>query len=237
MSLPLQITNISKCFKDHKVLDSIDLTVSPGEIFGLVGVNGVGKTTLIKIMLDLLRPDSGEVSFFGSNAVLKSSRTNIAYLPEKFYPSPFLKGNEFLSLALSYYGMILNKQEALESAQMLGLDHNVLNHRIGKYSKGMGQKLGLISVFLVKRRLLVLDEPMSGLDPMARIQLKQLLLKYRDKGNTIFFSSHILADIEEICDNMAVIDRGKINFIGKPESFLSRYKESNLEKAFLKAIS
>jgi ABC-2 type transport system ATP-binding protein len=236
-SKPLIVESVSKNFKAKKVLDNISLTVSPGEIYGLIGLNGVGKTTLIKIILDLLMQDSGKVEFFGVNASITASRTNINYLPEKFYPSQFLKGKEFLELALSYYGKVFDIKKAEEKASVLGLDPAALQHTIQKYSKGMGQKLGLLSMFLCETPLLILDEPMSGLDPSARIQLKDLLNDYKKQGKTVFFSSHILSDIEEICDNIAVIHDGRIIFAGAPRDFLTKHGGKNLERSFLEAIS
>ena len=235
-SMPLQVSNVSKSFKSNHVLNDVSLAVKPGEIYGLIGLNGVGKTTLIKIILNLLSQDDGKVTFFDNDVSIPDSRKLISYLPEKFHPSPFLKGREFLSLAVSYYGKKLDLNLAKKKAKVLGLDPKVLDMKVGKYSKGMGQKLGLLATFLAETPLLLLDEPMSGLDPNARIQLKELLLDYKKKGNAVFFSSHILSDIEEICDRMAVIDDGKIIFEGTPKAFLKTYKGKNLERAFLDAI-
>lgn len=236
-AIPLKISSVNKTFKEKKVLRNVSLSVNEGEILGLVGVNGVGKTTLIKIILNLLNQDEGEVEFFGKSANHKDSRLKLSYLPEKFYPSAFLKGYEFLNLAMSYYGKKLDVETAKAKASQLGLDPQVLNYKVSKYSKGMGQKLGLLSMFLAETPLLLLDEPMSGLDPSARIQLKTLLKEYKSLGNTIFFSSHILADIEEICDRIAVMHNGEIIFTGNPHDFLEEQQEQNLEKAFLKSIS
>ena len=234
---PIAIKNISKNFNDKKVLQDVSLNVNSGEIHGLIGLNGVGKTTLIKIMLNLLQQDSGNVEFFGIDVTKTQSRFNINYLPEKFYPSQFLKGYEFLELALSYYNKSFDIKKAEEKSRLLGLDPNALKQTISKYSKGMGQKLGLLSMFLCETKLLILDEPMSGLDPSARIELKELLSEYKKQGNTIFFSSHILSDIEEICDNISIIHNGKIIFTGTPSVFLSKYSGKNLERSFLEAIS
>ena len=234
---PLNISNISKNFGDNKVLENVNIELKPGEIFGLVGLNGVGKTTLIKIMLDLLRSDDGEVKFFGEDHKLPSSRKNIAYLPEKFHPSQFLKGEEFISLSLSYYKKNYSIDQMNQLAQNLDLDPKVLKSKISKYSKGMGQKLGLLSVLLSEVSLLILDEPMSGLDPKARIELKRLLKEYIKQNRTIFFTSHILSDIDEICDRVAILDNGKIIFIGTPAEFKSLHAQDNLEKAFIKAIN
>lgn len=234
---PLMIEGVNKKFKEHEVLRNIDLSVENGEIFGLVGLNGVGKTTLIKIILNLLDADKGDVKLFDVPVTQMQSRRKISYLPEKFIPSGYLKGVEFLSLALAYYKRRYNHQEALDFANKLGLDKRVLEHKIGKYSKGMGQKLGLMSVFMSQAPLLILDEPMSGLDPSARIQLKDLLIDYCKQGNAIFFSSHILSDIEEICQRIAVIHNGRILFIGTPTAFRHMYQEDTLERAFLSAIN
>lgn len=236
-NIPLLIKSVSKSFKNKLVLNDVSLQVNEGEIYGLIGLNGVGKTTLIKIMLDLLLQDKGEVEFFGTKVSVTQSRKNINYLPEKFYPSQFLKGKEFLELSLSYYGKPFDIKKANKQAAILGLDPAALQQTITKYSKGMGQKLGLLAMFLCETKLLILDEPMSGLDPSARIQLKDMLNNYKKQGNTIFFSSHILSDIEEICDNMAVIHDGKIIFSGKPKTFLKQNGNKNLERAFLQAIS
>ncbi len=232
---PLAVNGISKRFKSHIVLDNISFELHKGEIFGLIGMNGVGKTTLMKIMLDLLKPDNGDVHFFGLPAITPESRKPIAYLPEKFQPSPFLKGDEFLSLALSYFNKTFDPAIAHEKAKLLALPNEAFSRRVGQYSKGMGQKLGLLSIFLSEAALLLLDEPMSGLDPGARIQLKELLLDYKQQGNSIFFSSHILADMEEICDRVAVLHDAKLIFVGKPQEFQAQYQADTLERAFLKA--
>lgn len=235
--LPLEITSLCKSFKNKPVLNDVSFSVQQGEVFGLIGSNGVGKTTMIKIILDLLAADEGKVTFFGKETTLTESRKNISYLPEKFTPSPFLKGHEFLSMSLSFFGKKFDYDEAKTRAISLDLDPKVLDHRLGKYSKGMGQKLGLLSVFLSEAPLLILDEPMSGLDPKARIQLKDLLTAYGKNGQTVFFTSHILADIEEICHRIAVLNNGKIIYVGKPADFRENYKGETLERAFLNAIS
>ena len=233
---PLNIEAVNKNFGQKRVLKDVSLSVETGQIYGLIGLNGVGKTTLIKIILNLLPADKGEAKFYGADVNIPEGRGNIAYLPEKFQPSPFLKGYEFLSLALSYHGKKLDIEEAKEKAQMLNLSPDMLAHRVSKYSKGMGQKLGLLSVLLADTPLLILDEPMSGLDPSARIKLKNILQELKAKGKTVFFSSHILSDIEEICDKIAIINDGSLIYEGTSESFLSEYEEKNLEMAFLKAI-
>ncbi len=233
---PIIIENIYKSFGDKTVLEDINLTVNENEIFGFVGLNGIGKTTLIKIIIDLLDQDSGEVKIFGKQKFLPKSRKNIAYLPEKFSPSIHLKGIEFLEFVLGFHHKKMDLNQALEIAKILDLEETALYSKVSKYSKGMTQKLGLLGTFLSKAKLIILDEPMSGLDPLARIALKKQLINYKKAGNSIFFSSHILSDIDEICDRIAVLNDKKIVFSGKPEDFKTKHQTNDLEKAFLKEI-
>jgi ABC-2 type transport system ATP-binding protein len=233
----LDIKDISKNFKRKKVLNNINFSINKGEIFGLIGVNGIGKTTLIKMILDLLKADQGEISIFNKSSLLKDSRSLVSYLPEKFHPSGYLKGKEFLSLSMGYFNKKYDADKVLYYADALDLDLEVLNKNIMKYSKGMGQKLGLMSMFLSEAPLLILDEPMSGLDPHVRIRLKDLLKSYVKKGNTVFFSSHILSDIDEICHRVGVINQQKLAFLGTATEFKKQYEADSLERAFLKIIN
>ena len=233
---PLSVEVVHKSYANRKVLEEISFSLVAGEIFGLIGLNGAGKTTLIKILLDLINAEQGKAKLFDIPATDLNARKNLSYLPEKFQPSRYLKGTEYLDIALSYYGKKLNVARAKEYAVRLDLDPNVLDTRVGAYSKGMGQKLGLLGAFLIDSSLLILDEPMSGLDPSARIKLKEVLLDNRKQGKTIFFSSHILSDIDEICDRIGVIHNGRLFFIGTPTEFKAKYAEASLEKAFLKSI-
>lgn len=234
---PLVIEHVCKAFPPKTVLDDVSFTVKEGEILGLIGLNGIGKTTLIKIILGLLKPDNGQTTILGKPSQLAQARKHLWYLPEKFMPSPYLKGQEFIDLALSYHGVRKPKAEVEQKAADLDLDPESLTRRIGKYSKGMGQKVGLIATLLSDAPLLILDEPMSGLDPKSRIQLKRQLAVYKTKGRSVFFSSHILSDLEEICDRIAVLHDRKLIYIGTPEQFVTKFNPvGGLEKAFLKAI-
>lgn len=234
---PLLVEGIHKKYGDNTVLDNVSLELNAGEIYGLIGLNGVGKTTLIKIMLDLTKADAGTIHLSGELSTDVASRRHMSYLPEKFQPSRYLKGFEYLSLSLSYYGKKLNRDEACEMAKALDLDPKALGRKVGSYSKGMGQKLGLVGAFLIDQPFLVLDEPMSGLDPRARIHLKDMMLKMKTAGKTIFFSSHILSDIDEICERIGVIHDTKLSYTGTPAGMREKYKEASLEKAFLRAIN
>ncbi len=233
---PLEIVGIEKSFNDKHVLKGIGFSLDPGEMFGLIGLNGIGKTTLIKIILDLLTPDKGETRIFGQASANVASRRNLSYLPEKFQPSRYLKGHEYLSLSLSFYGKDYDPALAAKEAESIDLDPAALDQLVGSYSKGMGQKLGLLGAIMVDTSLLILDEPMSGLDPKARILLKNKLKDMQSQGKTIFFSSHILADIDEVCTRIGVLHKGELLFIGKPEEFKRSRQKDTLEPAFLDAI-
>lgn len=234
---PLLIENVCKSYGDKQVLNDITIKVEPGTIRGVVGLNGAGKTTLIKIIIDLLQMDAGKVCFFGVNHTKPESRESMAFLPEKFMPSPLLKGYEFIELSLAYHGIKCSRDQVSFIAERLGLEGSVLNNLLGKYSKGMGQKVGLLSTLLSGRDLLILDEPMSGLDPLARIQLKDLLLEYKAQGKTIFFTSHILSDIEEICDSITIIHQGAVKYSGSASEFIHMQTASNLERSFIEFIN
>ena len=233
---PMSVQAVHKSYANRKVLEDISFNLVSGEIFGLIGLNGAGKTTMIKILLDLVNAEQGKAQMFGIDTTSLQARKNLSYLPEKFQPSRYLKGMEYLDIALSYYGKKLDPQLARDYAVRLDLDPKVLDNRVGSYSKGMGQKLGLLGAFMIDASLLILDEPMSGLDPRARIKLKDVLLDNRKLGKTIFFSSHILSDIDEICDRIGVIHNGHLFFIGTPADFKSQFNESSLEKSFLRSI-
>jgi len=236
-SAPLEVNHISKRYGSNQVLDDVSLSLLPGELFGLIGLNGVGKTTLIKTILDLTRPDQGNARLFGESCSDAKARRHISYLPEKFQPSRYLRGREYLSLSLSYFGREFNLHQARSEAALLDLEPDKLENKVGSYSKGMGQKLGLIGAFLVDAPFLILDEPMSGLDPRARILLKEKLLACKAQGKTIFFSSHILSDIDEICDRIGVISDSKLIFLGTPQEFKRTHPSESLEKSFLRAIA
>lgn len=236
MTPPLSVSNIKKSYGKQLVLDDISFDLKPGEIFGLVGLNGAGKTTMIKILLDLASADAGGAKIFGEPSTSVKARKNLSYLPEKFSPSRYLKGSEHLSLALSYYGKKLDMEKAMTLASDLDLDPQVLKRKVGSYSKGMGQKLGLIGAFMVDQPFMILDEPMSGLDPRARIKLKEVMLQAKSEGKTLFFSSHILSDIDEICDRICIIHNSKLVYLGTAAAFKPTFGEDSLERAFLRAI-
>lgn len=233
--LPLSVSAVSTAYGKKEVLKGISLSLSPGEAFGLIGLNGAGKTTLIRSILGL-RSAAGEITLYGESNTDPRARRHLIYLPEKFLPSSQLVGWEYLGLLLSYFGQKLDRETARAIAAGLDLDPGALDHRIRTYSKGMAQKLGLAGSFLVRTPLMILDEPMSGLDPRARALLKDRLREDKAAGRSIFFSSHILSDIEEICDRIGVIHLGRMAFLGTPQALISRYGTPTLERAFLAVL-
>lgn len=232
---PLELTNVSAGYGKKQVLNDISFALRPAEIFGLVGLNGAGKTTMIRAILDL-RQAKGAVTFFGEPNTKAQSRRHLIYLPERFQPSSQLKGYEHLSILLAYFKQKLDRERARKVAAALDLDPEALSRTVRTYSKGMGQKLGLVGSLMVDAPLMILDEPMSGLDPRARVHLKDQLLEARRLGRSIFFSSHVLADIEEICDRIGILHGGQIIFLGTPKDFVAKYAAPSLERAFLLAL-
>lgn len=233
----LKVSNIYKQFQDKIILDDINISVKKNNIYGFIGLNGQGKTTLIKIIINLLDADNGDILINNISSSLPKARKKLFYLPEKFQPSLYLSGYEFLKFALGFYDKKLNYDKCHKLCENIELDIKALKKNIKKYSKGMIQKLGLLALFLSEADFVILDEPMSGLDPKARINLKKEFLSYKNLGKTVFFSSHILSDIDEICDEIAILNNSKIIYEGTPKSFKAAQKEDNLDNAFLKAIS
>ncbi len=232
----LSIQDVRVSYDKTRVLHGLTLDIAEGETFGLMGLNGAGKTTLIKSILGLREVESGAIRVFGQERLAEQGRRQYAYLPERFDPPWFLKGMEFLSFSAQLYRQPLDDAQARAAALRLGLDPLALDRRVQTYSKGMRQKLGLMGTVLTGCGLFILDEPMSGLDPRARAAVKDMLLETKKQGKTIFLSSHILADMDEICDRVAVLHEGHLLYTGTPGALKAHAAADNLERAFLKCI-
>jgi ABC-2 type transport system ATP-binding protein len=232
----LRAEGLVKRFGARRALDGVGLEVAPGAAFGLVGANGAGKTTFIKCALDLCAPDRGRVEIFGVDGRQAAARARLAYLPERFVPPHYLLGREFLAMTLSLSGAHFDAAAAAALAAELELDPQALERPVRQLSKGMTQKLGLAACFLQPRDLYLLDEPMSGLDPAGRLAVKAVLARLHGGGRTLFFTSHVLPDVEELCSTIAVLDGGRLRFLGAPAELRGRYGENNLERAFLKCV-
>lgn len=234
----IDVVKLTKSYAEKLVINSIDLKVKSGQIFALIGLNGQGKTSLIKSILDLSGFDCGVISIFGVNSLDPSSRTKICYLPEKFQPCVDLKAIEFIKFSLSLHNTKIDPSLLKSLCEELDLDEALLTKKVTSYSKGMIQKLGLISVFLSNCDLVILDEPMSGLDPKARKNFKNLMARYvKSQEKTIFFTSHILSDIEEICGDIAILHDKKIKYQGEVKDFCTKYEGKSFEDKFLNLIS
>jgi ABC-2 type transport system ATP-binding protein len=234
----ISIKNVNKSFNQKVILQDINLDVNSNQIFGLIGLNGAGKTSIIKIILNLFTNYEGEVLIDGLNSKEDAARKNIYYLPEKFMPSASLTGLDFIDIINSFYTKEkLDANFLQEICEIISFPYEVLNNKISTYSKGMSQKIGIIAAFISKAKILILDEPMSGLDPLARIKLKSLMKKYilNNEDKLIFFSSHILNDVNELCDNVAVIHGSKLLFNGKPAKLMLDNK--TFEESFISFIS
>ena len=221
-------------------LISINLEIGTGEYFGLVGMNGAGKTSLLKSMLDFCRPDLGQIKISGRASHQLNSRQQIAYLPERFQAPAHLTGERFLRRMMALYQRPYQAEATLALFDHLALDPAALNLRLGHHSKGMAQKLGLIACLLSNRPILILDEPMSGLDPYARVRLKQLLQQRRQQegiDQTMIICSHMLGDVESLCDRLAILHHGKLLFVGTPTECQQKFSAESLEAAYMNCVT
>ena len=232
----LSFSGVAKDYGGARVLDSVDLEVGAGECVALVGVNGAGKTSLLRCLLDFTRPSAGRIEICGIDHRDSAARTPLGYLPERFAPPYYLTGRDFLRYMLRLHQLPYDEPAALELLSQLELEPPVLDKRARQLSKGMAQKLGLAACLLADKQLYILDEPSSGLDPKARALLRAQLARLRERGRTVFFTSHALADVEELCDRVAILDRGRLLFTGTPSNCRERYDAGSLEQAFLRCI-
>lgn len=232
----LSIDQVSVSYGKKLVLDNLSMNVGAGEMFGLMGLNGVGKTTMIKSILGLRDPDQGNIRIFGNDRLSMASKQKLAYLPERFDPPWFLSGMEFIKFSLALYKTPFSEAAAKEGAEKLALDPSVLKNRVQTFSKGMRQKLGLLATVMTGCPLLILDEPMSGLDPRARALVKDMLQQVKAEGRTVFLSSHILADMQELCGRVIVLHGTKFQYEGTPQGLLQVGQSENIERAFLNVI-
>jgi ABC-2 type transport system ATP-binding protein len=232
----VRVEGLHKRYAKAIALEGLSLTVGAGEAFGLAGLNGAGKTTLIKCLLDFCATDAGHIEIFGVAHRDTAARRRLAFLPERFIPPYYLTGRDFLRYMLTLYGAAFDAERAADMLAALDLEPGALLKPVRTFSKGMTQKLGLAACLLSGRDLLVLDEPTSGLDPKARALLKRQLAALVSRGHTLFLTSHSLADIEEICERMAILHRGRLCFAGAPQALKAAHGAATLESAFLACI-
>ena len=217
-----KIYRIGLARRNVVALDDLTFDVGEGQLFGLVGPNGAGKSTAIKLLLGLIRPTSGTGSIDGHPIGTPESRQRLGFLPENPALYEFLTAQEYLSLSGSLLKLDKKtiKTRSAELLERVGLTH-AADLGIRKFSKGMVQRLGLAQALMGDPAVVILDEPMSGLDPIGRKDVRDIMFRLRDEGRTVFFSTHILPDVEAICDRVALLSKGKLTDIGKLDDLLS----------------
>jgi len=219
----IEVCQLTKDYPSVRALDGLNLTVRQGECFGLLGPNGAGKTTLMKLLLNLTSPSSGTVHIFNQSVKNDFLREKIGYLPEKVKIYGFLTGSEFLDYQGKLYGMdrTIRKSRTEECLKTVSMYEDRFR-RIGEYSKGMVQRIGLAQALLNKPELLLLDEPAAGLDPISNKEMRDILLRLKEAGVTIFINSHLLSEIEMLCDRVAILHRGHLVRTGTKQELTSR---------------
>lgn len=193
-------------------LDGLDMEIEKGEIYGLLGPNGAGKTTTLKIITNLIRPTSGEINIFGESDP-SAARKKIGFLPENPSFYPHLTGQELLCFYAKLYDINISIDKIKEKIAKVGLEKSI-NRRIAGFSKGMIQRIGFAQAIIGDSDFIVLDEPLSGLDPAGRREIKDLIIEINREGKTVLFSSHILSDVEAICNRVGIIINGKMKQVG-----------------------
>lgn len=240
MTKPISFQNLSKSFayglfKKHRALNGVTLDVQEGEVFGFLGPNGAGKSTTINIALGFISPDGGNVFIKGLPASTPKARKFVGYLPENPNLYDQLSAIELLNFCGAASGLSPKATRGRTDELLERLELTSFKKRpVRTYSKGMKQRIGLAMAMIGDPPLLILDEPMSGLDPMGRNLVTEIILELKAAGKTIFFSSHILNDVEKLCDTIAVIHKGNILYKGKTADFIGG--TDNLETAFVSLI-
>ncbi|TET45784.1 ABC transporter ATP-binding protein [candidate division TA06 bacterium] len=213
--------------KKVKAVDGLSVAVVEGEIFGFLGPNAAGKTTTIKMLTGLLSPTSGEALLFGEKLGNASLRMKMGFLPEQPYFYPYLTGVELLDFCAQIFGMRTDKRRVKVEQLLDMVDlRDAGRMRISSYSRGMLQRIGLAQALINDPELVILDEPLAGLDPIGRRDVRDIILKMKKEGKTVFFSSHILPDVEMICDRVGILINGRLMSVGRLDELLKEEVES-----------
>jgi ABC-2 type transport system ATP-binding protein len=241
------VIEVQGLVKDHysnflrrrfRALDGLSLKVFKGETYGLLGPNGAGKTTTQKLLLGLLKPTTGTISVLGREAGNKETLSRIGFLPENPYFYAYLSATEFLDFFAHLFNIKKNerRQRIKELLQLVSLSE-AGNRPIRKYSKGMMQRLGIAQALLNDPELLFFDEPNSGLDPIGRRDVRRIMLMLKEQGKTVFFNSHALPDVKEICDRVGVLHRGKLAGEGSIKDICKQGTSQELEDYFMDLVT
>lgn len=236
----IEIKNVSKTYNGNiKAIDNLNLEINDGEIVGFIGLNGAGKTTAIKMMTGILVPDTGTITINGYDIVKDSLKAKqiIGYIADN--PDMFLKltGIEFINFIADIYNVpvTLRKKRIKLFGERFGLS-DVLDKPMQGYSHGTRQKMMVVAALVHDPAVWILDEPLIGLDPTSAFELKKMMREHADKGNAVFFSTHVLEVAEKLCDRIAIIDKGKIAFVGTLKELKDKYDKKDLEKLFMEVI-
>jgi len=246
MGTIIEIENLTKDYevgfwkkKKVRALDGLTLNLEAGQIFGFLGGNGAGKTTTIKILMSLIFPTEGRAKILGEDISNVKMHSRIGYCPENPYFYDYLKASELMN----YFGELFGfdqptrKRKTEELLTKVGLEEKDWNKQLRKFSKGMLQRVGLAQSLINEPEIVFLDEPMSGLDPIGRREIRELIAALREKGTTVFMSTHILSDIEALCDNVAILRQGKLAATGKLDDLLTEAGEQQMFEINVKGVS
>ncbi|MEG1613470.1 MAG: ABC transporter ATP-binding protein [Clostridia bacterium] len=239
----LQINNLTKIYgkSEIKAVDSLNLEVKKGEIFGFIGPNGAGKSTTIKCVTGILGFEKGEININGFDLKKDniSAKRSIGYVSDSHIIYEKLTGLEYVTFMASVYGMTDNalvKQRLEKYLEVFNLK-DAINNSIKSYSHGMKQKINVIGAIIHNPALLILDEPLTGLDPQSAYELKEIMREHCSEGNTVFFSSHVLDVVEKVCSRVGIIDKGQLIAVGTVDELKNRKDDSSLESFFLSITS
>ena len=202
-------SGLRKRYGRQQAVEDVSLEVRGGDVVGLLGPNGAGKTTVIKILLGLVRPDAGEAMVLGGPAADPSTRVRVGYLPELFRYQPWLSAAEVLTLHVRLSGVEVPEQDQREKLALVGLAERA-GDRVGGFSKGMQQRLGLAVALVAGPELVVLDEPTSALDPVGRVDVRDIVLALKSQGVAVLLNSHLIGEVERVCDRVVILDRGRV---------------------------
>jgi ABC-2 type transport system ATP-binding protein len=202
-------SGLRKRYGRQTAVDDVSFTVARGEVLGLLGPNGAGKTSVIKMLLGLVRPDAGEVLLLGRRSTDPRSRSAVGYLPELFRYQPWLTAAEVLDLHVRLSRVDVDASERRECLALVGLADRA-DDRVGGFSKGMQQRLGLAVALVARPELVVLDEPTSALDPLGRVDVRDLVLSLKARGVAVLLNSHLIGEVERVCDRVVILDKGRV---------------------------
>ena len=214
-------SGLRKRYRRRTAVDGVSFTVGRGEVVGLLGPNGAGKTSVIKMLLGLVRPDAGEVMLLGRPGRDPRSRERVGYLPELFRYQPWLTAAEVLALHARLAGVPMTDADGRERLAAVGLDGRAAD-RVGGFSKGMQQRLGLAVALVGRPELVVLDEPTSALDPIGRVDVRDLVLALKARGVAVLLNSHLIGEVERVCDRVVILDQGQVRAAGTLAELLGR---------------